>query len=80
MTETGTAASPVAPVSVAFNSANAPVTADSTVPRDVAGVLEVQATLPATLPVGQVSVALSVGGVSTDNLFSNVQSVYVFGE
>jgi hypothetical protein len=45
----------------------------------VAGVLEIQTTVPAGLPVGQISVAVSVGGVSTENIFSgNVQNVYIF--
>ncbi|MGD1071153.1 MAG: TIGR03118 family protein [Bryobacteraceae bacterium] len=78
MTETTTGATPVAPVAVVFGSASAAVISDTTVPKDVAGVLEVQTTVPTSLPVGQISVALSVGGVSTDNIFSSVQSVYVF--
>jgi uncharacterized protein (TIGR03437 family) len=79
MTETDTSRVPVAPVSVVFNTTSAPVTSASTAPKDVAGVLEIQTTVPAGLPVGQISVAVSVGGVSTENIFSgNVQNVYIF--
>ena len=79
MTETDTSRVPVASVSVVFNTTSAPVTSASTAPKDVAGVLEIQTTVPAGLPVGQISVAVSVGGVSTENIFSgNVQNVYIF--
>jgi uncharacterized protein (TIGR03118 family) len=79
MTEADTSRVPVAPVSVVFNTTSAAVTSASTAPKDVAGVLEIQTTIPAGLPTGQISVAVSVGGVSTENIFSpNVQNVYIF--
>jgi uncharacterized protein (TIGR03437 family) len=79
MTETANTTVPVAPVSILFDTTAGMVSADSTVPKDVAGVLEVKATIPAGIPAGQTSVILSVGGVSTLNIFSNVQqNVYIF--
>jgi hypothetical protein len=55
------------------------VAAASTVPKDVAGVLEVKATIPTSIPPGQTPVVLSVGGVSTENIFAKfVQNVYIF--
>jgi hypothetical protein len=43
--------------------------------------LEVKATIPAGIPAGQTSVILSVGGISTDDIFSNVQqNVYIFAK
>ena len=79
MTETANTTVPVAPVSILFDTTAGMVSADSTVPKDVAGVLEVKATIPAGIPAGQTPVVLSVGGVSTLNIFSNVQqNVYIF--
>jgi uncharacterized protein (TIGR03118 family) len=79
MTETANTTVPVAPVSILFDTTTGMVSADSTVPKDVAGVLEVKATIPAGIPAGQTSVILSVGGISTDDIFSNVQqNVYIF--
>jgi uncharacterized protein (TIGR03437 family) len=78
MTETSMGAVPVAPVTVSFDSVSAPVVSATTTPKDVAGVLEVQTTVPANMSAGQTNVALSVGGVSTVGAFLYVQDVYVF--
>ncbi|MGD1071557.1 MAG: TIGR03118 family protein [Bryobacteraceae bacterium] len=78
MTETGTGFVPAAQVSVVFNTTSGTVTSASSTPHDVAGVLEVQVSIPTGIPAGQTAVALSVGGVSTENIFSSVQNVYVF--
>jgi hypothetical protein len=55
------------------------VVSASTTPQDVAGVLEVQVAVPASLSPGQVEVSLSVGANSTYDVFSSgVEFVYIF--
>jgi uncharacterized protein (TIGR03118 family) len=79
MTETDMSRTPVLPVSVGFNALPSTVVSASTTPRDVAGVLEVQVAVPASLTPGQIEVSLSVGANSTYDVFSpNVQFVYIF--
>jgi uncharacterized protein (TIGR03118 family) len=77
MLQTDMSRMPVASVSVSFNGVTAKPTSATTVPRDVSGVLEVQATIPADATPGQVNVALSVGGISTDQA-PDKQDVYIF--
>lgn len=63
--ETDTSRVPVAPVSVTIGGLPATVNADTSVPRDVAGVLEILVTVPAGATPGAAPVVLTIGGVAT---------------
>ncbi len=60
-----TAPRPVLPVSVRIAGVDAPVSYAGAVPGNVAGLLQVNVTVPASVPSGQLPVILTIGGTSS---------------
>jgi uncharacterized protein (TIGR03437 family) len=63
---------PVAMPTITIGGVNAPVVSDTSFTKDVSGVLDITATIPASIPTGVANVILSAGGVTT------TQQVFIY--
>lgn len=72
MAETDTSRIPVAPISVTIGGTVTTVGIEGSTPKDVSGVLQIMATIPAGIAAGQANIVINVGGVAT------TQTTFVF--